>query len=127
MSPEIGLQVQEHDGVSQSHAENHDNTQNHCDLVINEQQDMSVRQDINQVNGTVQQTTVIDIDDDSSTDDDNLLTCALCFRKINSDRVRGYADTEGQCRCLRDYHYDCLREMHNDCRRRKTNHEMPPV
>ena len=57
---------------------------------------MSVHEDINQVNGTVRQTTVIDIDDDSSTDDDNLLTCALCLQKINSDRDRGYADTEGQ-------------------------------
>ncbi len=97
MSPEIGLQVQENDGVSQLHAENHDDEQNHDDLVITEQQDMSVREDINQVNGTAQQTTVIDIDDNLSTDDDNLLTCALCLQQINSDRVRGYADTEGQC------------------------------
>jgi hypothetical protein len=40
---------------------------------------MSVREDINPVNGTAQQTTVIDIDDDLSTGDDNLLTCALCL------------------------------------------------
>ncbi len=93
MSPEIGLQVQENDGVSQLHAENHDDEQNHGDLVINEQQDMSVREDINQLDGTAQHTTVIDIDEDSSTDNDNLLTCALCLQKINSDRVRGYADT----------------------------------
>jgi hypothetical protein len=52
VSPEIGLQVQENDGVSQSHVENHDDEQNHGDLVINEQQDMTVREDINQVNGT---------------------------------------------------------------------------
>jgi hypothetical protein len=50
-------------------------------LITNEQQDMSVREDINQVNGTMQQTTVIDINDDLSTDDDNLLTCALCLKK----------------------------------------------
>jgi hypothetical protein len=54
---------------------------------------MSVCDDINQVDGTAQQTTVIDIDDDSSTDDDNLLMCALCLLKIKSDRDRGYADT----------------------------------
>ncbi len=50
-------------------------------MITNEQQDMSVREDINQVNGTMQQTTVIDINDDLSTDDDNLLTCALCLKK----------------------------------------------
>jgi hypothetical protein len=79
VSPEIELQVQENNRVSQSHAENHNNEQNHGDLVTNEQQDMSVREDINQVNGTARQTTVIDFDDDFSTDDDNLLTCALCL------------------------------------------------
>ncbi len=77
MTPEIGLQVQENNGVSQLHTENHDDEQNHGDLVTNEQQDMSVHIDINQVDGTAQQTTVIDIDDDSSTDDNNLLTCAF--------------------------------------------------
>ncbi len=61
------------------HAENHANEQNHGDLVTNEQQDMSVHEDINQVDGTAQQTIVINIDDDSSTDYDNLLTCALCL------------------------------------------------
>ncbi len=79
------------------HAKNHDDEQNHGDLVTNEQQDMSVREDINQVNGTTQQTTVINTDDNSSTDDDNLLTRTLCVQKMNSDRERGYADTEGQC------------------------------
>ncbi len=49
MSLEIGLQVQENNGVSQAHAENHDDEQNHGNLVTNEQQDMSVREDINQV------------------------------------------------------------------------------
>ncbi len=52
MSLEIGLQVQENDGVSQSHAENLDDEQNHGVLVTNEQQDMSVCKDINQVDGT---------------------------------------------------------------------------
>jgi hypothetical protein len=79
VSPEIGLQVQENNGVSQLHAENHNDEQNHGDLDTNEQQGMSVHKDINQVNGTAQQTTVIDIDNDSSTDDDNLLTCTLCL------------------------------------------------
>ncbi len=102
VSPEIGLQVQQINGVSQSHAENHYDEQNHGDLVTNEKQDMSVYEDINQVDGTVQQTTVINIDADLNTDDDNILTCTLCLQKINSDRDRGYADTEGQCQCLRD-------------------------
>ncbi len=88
MSPEIGLQVQENNGVSQLLAENHEDEQNHGDLITNEQQDMSVHEDIKQVNETAWQTTVIDIDDDSSTDDDNLLTCILCLQKINSDRDR---------------------------------------
>jgi hypothetical protein len=79
VSPEIGLQVQENNGVSQSHVENHNDEQNHGDLVTNEQHDMSVREDSNQFDGTVQQTTVIDIDDDLSTDDDNLLTGTLCL------------------------------------------------
>jgi hypothetical protein len=52
VSPDIGLQVQENNEVSQLHAENHDDEQNHGDLVINEQQDMSVREDNNQVDGT---------------------------------------------------------------------------
>ncbi len=51
---------------------NHDNEQNHNDLVINEQQDMPVCEDIYQVDGKAQQTTVINIDDHLSTDDDNL-------------------------------------------------------
>jgi hypothetical protein len=88
VSPEIGLQVQENNGVSQLLAENHEDEQNHGDLITNEQQDMSVHEDIKQVNETAWQTTVIDIDDDSSTDDDNLLTCILCLQKINSDRDR---------------------------------------
>jgi ubiquitin C-terminal hydrolase len=48
----IGLQVQEYNGVSQSRAGNHDDEQNHGDLVTNEHQDMSVHEDINQVDGT---------------------------------------------------------------------------
>jgi hypothetical protein len=53
VSLKIGLQVQENNGVSQSHTENHVNERNHGDLVTNEQQDMSVREDINHVNGAV--------------------------------------------------------------------------
>ncbi len=63
MSPEIGLPVQENDVVCQSHTENHEDEQNHGNLVTHEQQDMSVRKDINQVDGTAQQTTVNNIDD----------------------------------------------------------------
>jgi hypothetical protein len=52
VSPEIGLQVQDNDEVSQSIVDAHDNEQHHSDLITNEQQDVSVREDINQVNGT---------------------------------------------------------------------------
>ena len=144
MSPEIGLQVQDNNGVSQLLVDAHDNEQHHSDLITNEQQDVSVREDINQVDGTnvcnqsvpkeinritnvdqssannnanvnprAQQTnqTVIYVDDDNSNaDDDNLLTCALCLETINSDRDIGYADTDGQCQCQRNYHYNCLRQ-----------------
>ncbi len=144
MSPEIGLQVQDYDEVSQSLVDAHDNEQHHGDLITNEQQDMSVREDINQVDGTnvcnqsvpkeinritnvdqssantnanvnprVQQTnrTVINVDDDESIADDD--TCALCLQAICSDADRGYADTDGQCRCLRDYHNNCLWAIHD--------------
>jgi len=58
-------------------------------------------------NPRVQQTnhTVINVDDDKSNADDD--TCTLCFQAIRSDADRGYADTDGQCQCLRDYHYNC--------------------
>jgi hypothetical protein len=56
VSPEIGLQVHENNVISQSHAEIYDNEKNHGDLFINEQQDVSVCEDINQVDGTAQQT-----------------------------------------------------------------------
>ncbi len=52
MSPEIGLQVQDNDGVSQSLTNAHDDEQHPGDLISNEQQDVSVREDINQVDGT---------------------------------------------------------------------------
>jgi hypothetical protein len=52
VSLEIGLQVQDNDGVSQLLADAHDDEQHHGDLITNEQQDMSVREDINQVDGT---------------------------------------------------------------------------
>jgi hypothetical protein len=42
VSPEIGLQVQENNGVSRSHAKNHDDEQNHSDSVTYKQQDMSL-------------------------------------------------------------------------------------
>jgi hypothetical protein len=142
VSPEIGLQVQDNNGVSQLLVDAHDNEQHHGDLITNEQQDVSVCEDINQVDGTnvcnqsvpkdvnritnvdqssannsanlnprVQQTncTVINVDDDESNEDDD--TCALCLRAICSDADRGYADTDGQCQCLYDYHYDCLKAM----------------
>ena len=121
----------------------------------NNQQDMSVNENVIQVNGInicnqdvleenvritnadcssannnanvnprAQQTnqTVIYVDDDdSNADDDNLLMCTLCFEMINFDRDRGYADTDGQCQCLRDYHYNCLRAMGDTNERNRKN------
>ncbi len=52
MSPEIGLQVQDNNGVSQLLVDAHDDKNYHGDLITNKQQDVSVREDINQVNGT---------------------------------------------------------------------------
>ncbi len=49
MSPKIGLQVQDKNGVSQLLVDAHDDEQNHGDLITNKQQDVSVREDINQV------------------------------------------------------------------------------
>jgi hypothetical protein len=73
------------------------------------------------VNPRVQQTncTVINVDDDESNADDD--TCTLCLQAIQSDADRGYADTDGQCQCLRDYHYNCLREMRNTNERNRKN------
>ena len=69
----------------------------------------------------VQQTnrTVINVDDDKSNADDD--TCALCLQAIRSDADRGYADTDGQCQCLHDYHYDCLMAMRNTNKRNRIN------
>jgi hypothetical protein len=52
VSPEIGLKVQDNDGVSQLLADAHDEEQHHGDLITNEQQDVSVHEDINQNDGT---------------------------------------------------------------------------
>jgi hypothetical protein len=52
VSLEIGLQVQDNNGVSQLLADAHDDEQHHGDLITKEQQDVSVREDINQVDGT---------------------------------------------------------------------------
>jgi hypothetical protein len=52
VSPEIGLQVQDNDGVSQLLMDAHDNEQHHNDLITNKQQDVLVCEDINQVDGT---------------------------------------------------------------------------
>ncbi len=133
-------------------ADAHDNEQHHGDLITNKQQDVSVGEDINQVDGNnvcnqsvpkkinriinvdhsstnnnanvnprVQQTncTVINVDDDESNADDD--TCALCLQETRSDADRGYADTDGQCRCLRDYHNNFLRAMHNTNERNRMN------
>jgi hypothetical protein len=110
-------------------ADDHNDEQSHDDVVSsNNQQDMSVNVNVLQVNGTnicnqgvleeniritnadcssannnanvnprVQK--IIYVDDDDSNADDNLLTCTLCLETINSDRDRGYADTDGQCQC----------------------------
>jgi hypothetical protein len=47
--------------------------------------------------------------------------CALCLQAIRSDADRGYADTDGQCRCLHDYHYDCLMAMCDTNERNRIN------
>ena len=53
MSPEIGLQVQVNNGISQSLADDHNNERNQDDVVSsNDQQDMSVNEHVIQVNGT---------------------------------------------------------------------------
>ncbi len=41
--------------------------------------------------------------------------------KGDTFRIFRYADTDGQCRCLRDYHYDCLRAMHDTNERNRMN------
>jgi hypothetical protein len=63
--------------------------------------------------------TFINVDDDESNADDNM--CALCFQAIRSDADRGYADTDGQCQCLHDYHYDCLMAMHDTSESNRIN------
>ncbi len=63
--------------------------------------------------------TVINVDDDDSNADYD--TCALCFQAICSDADRRYADTDGHCQCLRDYHYDCLKAMCNTNERSRMN------
>ena len=121
-------------------------------MITNKQQGVSLREDINQVNGTnvrnqsvpkeinritnvdqssannnanvnprVQQTnrTVINVDDEELNADDDM--CALCLQAIFSDADRGYADTDDQCQCLRDCHYDCLRAMHDTNERNRMN------
>jgi hypothetical protein len=53
VSPEIGLQVQVNNGISQSLADDHNDEQNQDDLVSsNIQQDISVNENVIQVNGT---------------------------------------------------------------------------
>jgi hypothetical protein len=53
VSPEIGLQVQVNDEISQSLTDDHNDEQNHNDVVSsNDQQDMSVNENVIQVNGT---------------------------------------------------------------------------
>ncbi len=68
--------------------------------------DQSLANDNANVNPRVQQTnrTVINVDYDKSIADDD--TCALCLQAICSDADRGYADTDGQCQCLHNYHCD---------------------
>jgi hypothetical protein len=53
VSPKIGLQLQVNDGISQLLADDHNNEQNQDDVVSsNNQQDMSVNENVIQVNGT---------------------------------------------------------------------------
>jgi hypothetical protein len=52
VSPEIGLQVQDINEVTQLLVNAHHDEQHHGNLITNKQQDVSVREDINQVDGT---------------------------------------------------------------------------
>jgi hypothetical protein len=53
VSPEIGLQVQVNNGISQSLMDDHNDEQNQDDVVSsNDQQDMLVNENVIQVNGT---------------------------------------------------------------------------
>ncbi len=53
MSPEIGLIVQVNNGISQLLADDHNDIRNQDDVVSsNDQQDMSVNENVIQVNGT---------------------------------------------------------------------------
>ncbi len=53
MSPEIGLQVQVNNRISQLLADDHNDERNQDDVVSsNDQQDMSVNENVIQVNGT---------------------------------------------------------------------------
>jgi hypothetical protein len=53
VSPDIGLQVQVNDGISQLLADDHNDEQNQDDVVSsNNQQDMSVNENVIQVNET---------------------------------------------------------------------------
>jgi hypothetical protein len=53
LSPKIGLQVQVNDGIRQSLADDHNDERNQDDVVSsNDQQDMSVNENVIQVNGT---------------------------------------------------------------------------
>ncbi len=72
-------------------------------------------------NKSIQFQIFVDDDDDSNADDDNVLMCALCLKIINSERDRGYADTDGQCQCQRNYHYNCLSQMSICHQRKQTN------
>jgi hypothetical protein len=156
VSLEIGLQVQVNDGISQLLADDHNDEQNQDDVVSsNDQWDMSVNENVIQVNGTnncnqgvleenvritnadcssdnnneivnpraqqMNQTVIYVNDDNSNADDDNLLTFALCLETINSGRDRRYADTDGQCQCQRNYHYNCLSQMRIGHQRKQTN------
>jgi hypothetical protein len=53
VSPEIGLIVQVNNGISQLLADDHNDIRNQDDVVSsNDQQDMSVNENVIQVNGT---------------------------------------------------------------------------
>jgi hypothetical protein len=43
------------------------------------------------------------------------------MQAIRVDEDKGYADTDGQCQCLRDYHYECLMAMRNTNERNRIN------
>ncbi len=119
MSPEIGLQVQDNNGVSQLLADAHDNEQHHGDLITNEQQDVSIGEDINQVNGTnvcnqsvlEEINRITNIDQSSANNNANVNPRVQQTNRtiINVDDGKSNADDDTCALCLQATHSDADR------------------